>query len=45
MLPPEWQAIILGAKRPDGSYSQTLTIRAGVVFSGLVPIMMIPPLI
>ena len=45
MLPPEWQAIILGSKGPDGSYSQTLTIRAGVVFSGLVPIMMIPPLI
>ncbi len=44
MLPSEWQAIILGTKGPDGSYSQTLTIKAGVVFSGLVPIVMIPPL-
>jgi hypothetical protein len=45
MLPPEWRALILGTEAPDGSYSQSLTIKAGVVFSGLVPILMIPPLI
>jgi hypothetical protein len=35
----------MGEQKPDGSYAQTVTIKAGIVFTGLVPIMMIPPLI
>jgi hypothetical protein len=45
MLPPEWRGLVLGTEAPDGSYSQKLTIKAGVVFSGLVPLFLIPPLI
>lgn len=43
-LPPEWQALILGGAAPDGSYRQTLSLRNGVVFSGLIPIATLPPL-
>jgi hypothetical protein len=45
LLPAEWRGLILGGQAADGSYSQTVTIKAGVVFSGLVPITMIPPLL
>jgi hypothetical protein len=43
-LSPEWQRILLGAQAEDGSYSQTITIKAGVVFTGLIPVSIIPPL-
>jgi hypothetical protein len=37
LFPPEWKDWIVGNPAADGSYSQTLNIAAGVVFSGLVP--------
>lgn len=45
LIPEEWKAAILGGPEADGSYSQTIQIRAGVVFAGIVPISMIPPLL
>jgi hypothetical protein len=45
VLPEEWRGLVLGGQAADGSYSQTVTIKAGVVFSGLIPITMIPPLL
>jgi hypothetical protein len=44
LIPDGWRSVIFTAQQADGSYTQSLTIKAGVVFSGLVPIMMIPPL-
>lgn len=44
MIPPEYKGWIVGTQAADGSYSQTLNIAAGVVFSGLMPTGMIPPL-
>lgn len=44
MIPPEYKGWIVGTPAEDGSYSQTLNIAAGVVFAGLVPTGMIPPL-
>jgi hypothetical protein len=44
MIPPEYKGWIVGTQAADGSYSQTLNIAAGVVFSGLMPAGMIPPL-
>lgn len=44
MIPPEYKGWIVGAQAADGSYSQTLNIAAGVVFSGVMPAGMIPPL-
>lgn len=35
---------IFGTPGADGAYTQTLDIRAGVVFAGLVPVAVIPPL-
>ncbi|HWA19252.1 MAG TPA: DUF2125 domain-containing protein [Devosia sp.] len=43
MIPEDFKWLVLGAQAADGSYSQTLNIAAGVVFSGLVPMGMIPP--
>lgn len=43
-VPEALRGLILGAPAEDGSYSQTLNINAGVVFSGLIPTMIIPPL-
>jgi hypothetical protein len=45
MLPEEWKGLIVGDQDADGSYSQTVTIKAGIVFSGLIPISVIPPLL
>lgn len=45
MLPEDWKGLILGSAAADGSYSQVLTIKAGVVFSGIMPVAMIPPLL
>lgn len=44
MIPEQYRGWIVGTPAEDGSYSQTLNIAAGVVFSGLVPTGMIPPL-
>lgn len=44
LFPPEYKGWIVGTQAADGSYSQTLNIQAGVVFAGLVPTGMIPPL-
>lgn len=44
LVPDNLRTLALGSKAADGSYAQTVNIRAGVVFSGLVPAMVIPPL-
>lgn len=44
LLPEQYRGWIVGTQSDDGSYSQTLNLAAGVVFSGLVPMGMIPPL-
>lgn len=44
MIPEQYRGWIVGTQAEDGSYSQTLNIAAGVVFAGLVPTGMIPPL-
>jgi hypothetical protein len=43
MIPEDFKWLVLGAQDANGGYSQTLNIAAGVVFSGLVPLGMIPP--
>ena len=43
-LPEDVKTVLIGQPAADGSYSQTLNIKAGVVFVGLVPVAMIPPL-
>lgn len=43
LFPEQYRGWIVGTPADDGSYSQTLSIAAGVVFSGLVPMGMIPP--
>ncbi len=43
-IPEQYRAWIVGTQAADGSYSQTLNIAAGVVFAGLVPAGLIPPL-
>lgn len=45
LIPAEWQGIVLGGQEADGSYAQTVTVKAGIVFSGLMPVAMIPPLL
>jgi hypothetical protein len=45
LVPPEFQNLIVGAQAADGSYSQTLTMRGGMVLSGLIPLGMLPPLL
>ena len=44
MIPEQYKGWIVGTPAADGSYGQTLTIAAGVVLAGLVPVGMIPPL-
>jgi hypothetical protein len=43
MVPDQMKGLILGSPAQDGSYSQTINIRAGLVFAGLLPAAMIPP--
>lgn len=43
MIPDTYRGWIVGAQAPDGSYSQTLNVAAGVVFAGLIPAGMVPP--
>ena len=45
LVPPEWQGLVLGSPAEDGSYSQTLTLRGGIVLSGLIPVAALPPLL
>lgn len=45
LIPEEWKPVVLGGRADDGSYAQTLSIRAGVIFAGLIPLSVIPPLI
>jgi len=43
MLPEQYRGWLVGTPAEDGSYRQVLNIAAGVVFSGLVPAAIIPP--
>jgi hypothetical protein len=45
LIPEDWKGLILGGQEADGSYAQTVTIKAGIVFSGIVPVSVIPPLL
>jgi len=44
-VPGQIRSLMLGQQAPDGSYGQTINIRAGVVLVGLIPVGMIPPLL
>lgn len=44
LIPENLKGLMLGGQAADGSYAQTINIRAGIVFSGLVPTAVIPPL-
>lgn len=44
LLPADVRGMVVGTPAADGSHSQTLTLAAGVVFSGLVPVGVVPPL-
>jgi len=43
-VPEQWRSLILGNPGADGSYSQIINLRAGVIFSGLIPLGVLPPL-
>ena len=43
-IPEQFKGLVVGGAAADGSYSQTVNIAAGVVFAGLVPAAVIPPL-
>lgn len=45
LVPPEWQGLVLGSPDAEGSYSQTLTMRGGVVLAGLIPVATLEPLL
>jgi len=42
-IPEQYKGLIVGAPAADGSYSQTVNIAAGIMFVGLVPAGMLPP--
>lgn len=44
LLPEQYRGLVTGAQAADGSYSQTVSVAAGVVFSGVAPLAVIPPL-
>ncbi|RUT29442.1 DUF2125 domain-containing protein [Arsenicitalea aurantiaca] len=44
MLPPDMRQLILGNPDADGTYSQSIGLTNGVIFSGMLPIGMIPAL-
>jgi hypothetical protein len=44
VIPEQYKGLIVGGQAADGSYSQSVTIAAGVVLSGLMPAGVIPPL-
>lgn len=43
LIPDQYKAMIVGGQAADGSYSQTISVAAGLAFAGLVPVGMIPP--
>ena len=43
-IPEQFKGLIVGGQAADGSYSQTVNIAAGVIFTGIVPAAVIPPL-
>jgi hypothetical protein len=43
-IPEQYKGFIVGSPAADGSYSQTVNIAAGLMFVGLVPAGMLPPL-
>ncbi|HEX4298007.1 MAG TPA: DUF2125 domain-containing protein [Devosia sp.] len=44
LIPAQLKPVIVGGQAADGSYSQTVNIAGGVVFTGLVPTAAIPSL-
>jgi hypothetical protein len=44
VVPEPLKSLLVGQKGADGSYTQTLDIRQGVVFAGLIPVGTVPPL-
>jgi len=44
MIEEPWRTITLGSQAPDGSYTQNLTLRRGVILAGILPVAVIPPL-
>ncbi len=42
-IPQQYKGLVLGAQATDGSYSQTISVAAGLAFAGLVPIGVVPP--
>jgi hypothetical protein len=44
LIPEAWKGWVLGEQEADGSYTQTLSFVAGVMFSGLVPLVDVPRL-
>lgn len=45
LVPEEWKGVVLGAQAPDGSYSQTINLRGGFIFAGLLPVGQLAPLL
>jgi hypothetical protein len=45
MLAEPWRTLVLGVPDADGSHQNQLNFRGGAVFSGLVPIGQVPPLL
>lgn len=43
-IPEQYKGFIVGSPAADGSYSQTVNIAAGLMFVGLVPAGMLPPM-
>lgn len=44
LIPEDWKGLVLGAQAADGSYSQTLNLRGGLIFAGLMPVGQLEPL-
>jgi hypothetical protein len=42
MIPAQAQSLVLGNKAADGSYSQTLNLSNGLIFSGILPLGSVP---
>ncbi|MHB1103053.1 MAG: DUF2125 domain-containing protein [Devosia sp.] len=44
LIPEDWKDLVLGTQAADGSYSQTLNLRGGFIFAGLMPVGQLAPL-
>jgi len=44
LFPEPYRGLLLGQPAPDGSYSNTINLRGGVIASGMMPAGIIPPL-